>query len=83
MSFTVMQRTTPWEEHQVTREEAGGGSYRPPVQQVDHVSHRVARSEQSLKVHAAKCYWFPVGERADDKDRTSTTTGRWCVLLAV
>lgn len=48
--------TTSGEEHQVTREEAGGGADRPAVQEVDHVAHCVSRSEEGLKVHAAKGY---------------------------
>lgn len=62
-----MELTTSWEEHQVTREEAGRGSYCPPIQEVDHVTHRVPRSEQSLKVHAAERYWVPVRERAENR----------------
>lgn len=61
------QLTTSCKEHQVTREEAGGGSNLPAIQEVDHVTHRVSRSEESLKVQTAKSNGVPVGERAGDK----------------
>lgn len=56
--------TASWEEHQVTREEAGGGVDPPAIKEVDHVAHCVSRSEEGLKVHTANGYRVLVWERA-------------------
>lgn len=65
--FVHDQLTTSRKEHQVTREEAGRGSNRLTIQEKDHVTNRVSRGEESLKVQTAECNGVPVGERAGDK----------------
>lgn len=65
--FVHAQLTTSRKEHQVTREEAGRGSNRLAIQEKDHVTNRVSRGEESLKVQTAECNGVPVGERAGDK----------------
>lgn len=65
--FVHAQLTASRKEHQVTREEAGRGSNRLAIQEKDHVTNRVSRGEESLKVQTAECNGVPVGERAGDK----------------
>lgn len=67
MTFFHAQLTTSSKEHQVTREEAGRGSNRLAIQEIDHVTNRVSRGEESLKVQTPECNGVPVGERAADK----------------
>lgn len=62
--------TTSGEEHQVTGEEAGGGVDRLAVQEVDHVTHCVSRSEEGFEVQTAHCYWILVWERAGKQTNT-------------
>lgn len=65
-SFVHAQLTTSRKEHEVAGEEAGGGSHRPAIQEIDHVTHRVSRGEKSLEVQTAECNGVPVGKRAGD-----------------
>lgn len=63
--WSAVQLTTSRQEDQVSGEQAGGGADGWAVQEVDHVTDRVTRSEKSFEVHPTDFYRVFVREGAE------------------